>query len=137
MRYAHRTILGLLLGTGFMALPALPSGADAAAGWHQVARSASIHLSEPWSLAATPRGEVYIADRLNYRIVHLSTTGRMLGAWGGFIHREYDAGPMGVALDRAGNVYATDPAGGRILKFSPWASCSRRGGGRVPARESS
>src|SRR5579859_574816 len=108
MHHAHRTILTLLLATGLMAIPSRAAGVDVAAGWQQAASSTAIHLSQPWSLVATPEGEVYIADRLNYRIVHLSATGSMLGAWGGFVHREYDAGPMGVALDRAGNVYATD-----------------------------
>jgi hypothetical protein len=78
-------------------------------------------LNRPWGIAANARGDVYVADRGNHRVVRLFNTGHNLtfvGAVGGagdepgqFID------PCGVALDNSGNLYATDAGLGRVTVF--------------------
>jgi len=63
-------------------------------------------LLRPNGVVVAPDGSLYVMDRGNYRIVHLSATGQWLGAFGqlgtepGHIYSGWD-----IDLDAAGNVY--------------------------------
>lgn len=63
-------------------------------------------LLHPNGVAVAPDGSLYIMDRGNYRVVHLSSEGRFLGAFGKLgvgaddIYEGWD-----VKLDSAGNIY--------------------------------
>jgi len=78
-------------------------------------------FDRPWGIAADAKGNVYVVDRGNARVVRLFNPGKGLqfvGAIGGpgdepgcFVD------PCGVALDSDGVIYVTDAALGRVTIF--------------------
>ncbi len=84
----------------------------------------------PGSVALGPDGLLYVPDQGNSRVQKFTTQGKFVGKFGkhGSEPGEFGgsqpvggrfAGPQFVAFDRAGNVYTTDAALGRIQKFTP------------------
>ena len=63
-------------------------------------------LARPNGVAAAPDGSLYVMDRGNYRVVHVSPEGKLLASFGqlgagpGDIYSAWD-----IALDSAGNIY--------------------------------
>lgn len=103
-------------------------------------------LASPRGLAFAPDGSVYVADTGNARIIHLSSAGEVLSAWG---TRTPDGQappapssflePWGIAVDARGNVYVADTWNHRVQKFDPagkflleWNSADRVDGNPVP-----
>lgn len=77
-------------------------------------------FNEPWGIAVSPEGEVYVADTWNHRIQKFSPEGNYLTSWGQFGQRETpDAfwGPRDVAVDENGHVYVADTGNKRIVVF--------------------
>ncbi len=78
-------------------------------------------FDRPWGIAADARGNVYVADRGNARVVHLFNPDRGLfyiddiGAPGSEPGKFVD--PRGVALDTDGRIYVTDAGLGRVTVF--------------------
>lgn len=103
----------------------------------------------PHGLTIGGRGNLYVADSGNFRIVKLTPDGRVLGRFGrqGSGPGEFGTqpatpysvfpplGPESVAVDRQGNVYVADTGNARVEKFSPsgtyLASWSVQAAGRV------
>lgn len=78
-------------------------------------------LNRPRGIAATARGDVYVADTGNHRLVHLVNLGHQLlfkNSVGqkGAANGQFD-GPRGVAVDSQGRVYVTDHGQHRIQVF--------------------
>jgi DNA-binding beta-propeller fold protein YncE len=78
------------------------------------------HFHGPADVAFGSRGDIYIADGYgNSRIVHLSSAGRYLGAWGrrgsrpGEFHLVHS-----LAVDASGRVYVADRENARIQVFA-------------------
>lgn len=85
-------------------------------------------LFNPWGLAIDPGGFVYVADSAHNYVKKFSSTGAFIDKFGGPPVVAGEAGkfngPAGMAVDSAGNVYATDFNAGtgtpnRIQKFKP------------------
>jgi sugar lactone lactonase YvrE len=75
----------------------------------------------PMAVAVGPTGEIHVADVGNRRIQVFSSSGaflRRLGSAGSGVG-QFNMGPMGVAVDAAGNVYATEQFVDGIWEFSP------------------
>jgi sugar lactone lactonase YvrE len=74
----------------------------------------------PRGLAIDAKGNVYIADTGNKRIVVTDEQGKYLYQWG---YAGADLGafnePTGVAVDGQGNVYVADTWNGRVQVFAP------------------
>jgi sugar lactone lactonase YvrE len=62
---------------------------------------------------------VFLADDFDHRIEKQDAAGNVLSRWSllGFTP-PVNPGPDGIAVDRDGNVYASDPSAGRVLKLS-------------------
>lgn len=97
-------------------------------------------LTRPNGVAAAPDGSLYVMDRGNYRVVHLSPEGKILASFGqlgagpGDIYSAWD-----IALDSAGNIYICNqvfnPAGSHVIHdgvkvFSPAGLFLRELGGQ-------
>ncbi len=97
-------------------------------------------LARPNGVAAAPDGSLYVMDRGNYRVVHLSPEGKLLASFGqlgagpGDIYSAWD-----IALDSAGNIYICnqvfDPEGAHAIHdgvkvFSPDGLFLRELGGQ-------
>ena len=70
-------------------------------------------------MATDRRGNVYLADAENRRILKFDGNGTLLTAWGseGSGDGQF-ASPEGVATDASGNVYVADTGNNRIQKFA-------------------
>ena len=88
-------------------------------------------LSDPFGVAVDAAGNVYIADTSNHRIRKVDTSGIIATVAGNGIEGfSGDGGaatsatlntPIGVAVDRAGNLYITDAFNNRIRKVNALA----------------
>jgi DNA-binding beta-propeller fold protein YncE len=84
---------------------------------------------QPAGIAVNAEGHVYVADTYNYRIQVFASDGTFLRTWGskgtgpGQFHdpKALDGkgpGPEGIAVDRNGIVYVTDPWNHRVQMFT-------------------
>lgn len=79
-------------------------------------------FNSPKGIAADSKGNVFVADSANNRVVHLFNPAKAL-QWkksfnGKSTYDEGLIGPSRISLDQAGNVYVNDPGNNRILVFS-------------------
>lgn len=97
-------------GDGSLALAHLPGRGRRLA---EASGCAPLLLSDRRGLAATPWGDLILADPEHRRIEVRSGKGRALRAlWGPF-----DWAPWDVAVDLRGTIWVSDPEGGRIHRF--------------------
>jgi sugar lactone lactonase YvrE len=104
-----RLIVGLAL---LLALTA-PAARAHAQGPGITIRS-DIGLSGPEGVAVDARGNIFVADTNNDRIVKLSSSGHVLATWS----VEDFSAPANIAVDRGGNVYVLDTENATVYKFS-------------------
>ena len=76
------------------------------------------HFRSPDDLVFSSKGEIYVADSGNGRIVHLNGTGQYLGQWGkkGKAEGEF-ATAHGLGIDRQNRVYVADRGNNRVQVF--------------------
>jgi sugar lactone lactonase YvrE len=86
--------------------------------------TARFHL--PIGAAVDRAGTVYIADNLNYAIRRITADGAVTTFAGGTFGSEDGtglaaqfAGPTGIGIDAAGNLYVTDPGNATVRKITP------------------
>ena len=77
---------------------------------------------EPWGIAVSQDGRVYVADTWNHRIQMFDAEGTFLGTWGAFGETVAASGlfygPRDVAVDDGtGRVYVTDTGNERVVVF--------------------
>jgi uncharacterized protein (TIGR03437 family) len=99
-------------------------------------------LNSPQGVAVDASGNLYIADKLNYRIRKVSfngvittVAGNGTGAFAGDGGPATSASlyaPSGVAVDASGNLYIADPGNFRIREVSPSGVISTYAGNGVP-----
>jgi streptogramin lyase len=104
----------LMVGLALLLALAAPQGRAHARGIGITIRS-DIGLSGPEGVAVDARGNIFIADTNNDRIVKLSSSGHVLVTWS---TEEYVSEPANIAVDRGGNVYILDSDSAVIYKFS-------------------
>jgi uncharacterized repeat protein (TIGR01451 family) len=90
--------------------------------------AASAEFRDPYGLAVDAAGNLYIADRYNYRVRMVSTTGTIttvagngnccFGGDGGPATSAELYAPVGVAVDADGNLYIADTYNDRIRKVA-------------------
>src|SRR5579872_1762530 len=90
----------------------------AAAGWTVLGAARSLPtLSRPAGLAVDARGNLYVADTGNHRIVEIAPNGSLLAHFG-----DVDLGPPGASslgVSAGGTVYAADSFHRAIRVYSP------------------
>lgn len=80
-------------------------------------------LYSPHNVAVNSTGYIFVAEDFNHRIQVFDSTGSSKQIIGGNItlaeinNQKTYFGPFGLTLDNKGNIFATDPTHGRILKF--------------------
>ncbi len=76
----------------------------------------------PKGIAADPKGNVYVADSGNNRVVHLFNSGKKLRwekSFSGKLSTDNGLkGPSRISLDQSGNIYVNDPGNSRIMVFT-------------------
>ncbi len=104
--------------------------------------AATAQVNKPTGLALDPVGNLYLADRFNYRIRKITTTGSIVSLAGnGFRGYYVDGGPAanaqldqprGLARDASGNLYIADGNNCRIRKLTPNGIITTVAGNGVP-----
>jgi len=87
--------------------PQMPPGLEAAA---------------PAGIAVTERGDIWLSDMANHRVLLLDDKGELLGVIGEGAASSGDSGfntPGGLALDDLGNLYVADTGNGVVKQYSP------------------
>jgi uncharacterized repeat protein (TIGR01451 family) len=89
----------------------------------------SAKLYEPYGIAVDASGNLYIADRFNYRVRMVSTSGVIktvagngsccYAGDGGAATSALLGAPSGVAVDASGDLYIADTSNNRIRKVNP------------------
>jgi DNA-binding beta-propeller fold protein YncE len=75
-------------------------------------------LLSPRDIAVNQRGELFIADYGNDRIVKMDSSFNFLGEYGGFGETNSSlSGPSSIALDNASNLYIVDSGNSRIVRI--------------------
>lgn len=76
-------------------------------------------FDEPVGLAVGDAGELYVADAWNARIQVFDATGQFIGMWEVPSWRRLGSTDKPFLAYAGGRVWATDPASGRVLAFTP------------------
>jgi len=77
-------------------------------------------FNEPWGIAVSSDGFVYVTDTWNHRIEKFDGQGKFIMAWGIFGQGETPQsfyGPRGLAVDSKGRVYVVDTGNKRVVVF--------------------
>lgn len=75
---------------------------------------------EPWDVAVSPEGNVYVSDTWNHRIQKFTADGQFISMWGYFATDNSSLayyGPRAITVDADGNVYFADTGNKRIMVF--------------------
>jgi predicted membrane-bound mannosyltransferase/DNA-binding beta-propeller fold protein YncE len=77
-------------------------------------------FNEPWGVAVSPDGTVYVSDTWNHRIQKFTADGKFLSTWGvsGLADSPFSFyGPRGIAVGKNGQIYVADTGNNRIVVF--------------------
>lgn len=75
---------------------------------------------EPWDVAVSENGFVYVADTFNHRIQKFTQEGQFIKSWGEFAQGnspESFWGPRGIAISPDGRILVTDTGNKRVVVF--------------------
>ena len=96
----------------FTVLSAVAAGGSHATQAAPVTTGSGLHLKSPTGIAVDKRGNVYVADWGNNRVVELSPKGKLVASFGGSLGLNH---PMAVAVASNGTVYIADTGNHRVI----------------------
>jgi len=101
--------------------PPLPAGGERGGGitkWPISGWYGESVVNKPY--LAVAGGRVYVTDPEGYRVLVFDQSGEFVATFGeyGFDSKSF-ALPIGIAVDAEGNIYVTDSANHRVMKFAP------------------
>ncbi len=118
---SSRGVLAALLVAVLASGAPAASGSIAAAGPSPLAHAPGFRqafgarmLAEPYGVAVSPDGAVWVADTGHDRIAEFSPAGHLLIGFGGGLDQ-----PEGIAADVAGRIWVADTGHDRVVEFSP------------------
>ncbi|MCB0641330.1 MAG: DUF4474 domain-containing protein [Phaeodactylibacter sp.] len=82
-------------------------------------------LQSPWGIVTDNQDNIYVANPGEHNILKFSSEGQLLltisgeGDGNGQFGAGRPSGPMGITVDKNGNIYAVDPSLTRVQKFDP------------------
>jgi len=78
------------------------------------------HFNEPWGVAVSTDGSVFVTDTWNHRIQKFTADGQFIKMWG-YFGQDGSAnalyGPRGIAIDATGRVFVTDTGNKRVVVY--------------------
>ncbi|MCP4544386.1 MAG: TIGR03663 family protein [Chloroflexi bacterium] len=119
--------------TGNHRIQKFTTGGQFVAAWDQIfaieTDSGPVEqFNEPWSIAVSEDGTIFVADTWNHRVQKLDSNGHPVTAWGlfgqygvadGRVGQGAFYGPRGITIGFDGQVYVTDTGNKRIQVFDP------------------
>lgn len=119
MKQPHWVFVPILLLALLAQASVAEGGLSASYSWGSFGRGPG-QFDQPFAVAVSPNGVVYVTDPGNYRIQAFTTSGAYLFEWGsaGTGPGQFSGELWGIAVTQSGDVLVTDHTHSRVQRFT-------------------